>query len=105
MALPNSDSSPDLLPFQLSELYYEDLTLRFRQPLVLLPQLDDTGQLICLSHPALGIDVCASTRAELEEALREEVEVLWRNYAMADPEQLTPGAQRIRTNLLQIIEQ
>jgi hypothetical protein len=103
--LPNAEHPIDLSPFQLSELHYKNRTLRFRQPLELVPHLDDTRQLICLTHSALGIDVCASTREELEQALHEELDVLWRNYAMADPGWLTPGARRMRENLLASIEQ
>jgi hypothetical protein len=56
------------------------------------PVLDETKQLLCLQKPELGIDVYAYQRDELFDALKEEIDVLWRNYAGEKDDILTVGA-------------
>jgi len=92
-------------PFRLSTLSFGDYSLRFRTPLELIPTLDESRQLICLEYPLLGIDAYAMTREELEEALKEDIDVLWRNYARADPGILAEDARIVRRNLLNAIEE
>jgi hypothetical protein len=96
----------DLSPFHLSEFRLPDRTLRLREPLLLTPALDETEQLLCLSDPTLGIDICAPTREELDVALHEEIDVLWRNYALADTVQpMTDAAASLKQRLVEAIEE
>ncbi len=77
-----------------------DYILRLGEPLVLTPELDESQQLMCLVYPSLGVDVCALTRDELDEALVLEIDGLWRNYAKADDGELTPAATELKRGLL-----
>ncbi len=95
----------DISPFILSEFRYEHRLLRFRQPLELTPVLDESQQVLCLVYPELGIDICVTTRDELDIALREEIDFLWRNYALEDSAMLTADAVEVKKRLLQTIEE
>ncbi len=95
----------DLSPFILSEFESGDRALRFRHPLEITPTLDDSQQVFCLEYEPLGIDMYASTREELEVLIYEELDVLWRNYAIEDPRHLSLDAQELQTELLAAIEE
>ena len=95
----------DLSPFYLKEFHFEERTIRFRSPLKLQPELDESQQLICLEYLELGIDVYAFTREELVELLESEIEFLWRMYALADDERLTLKAAELKHNLLNTLEE
>lgn len=73
----------DMSPFDVHELRIPDRTLHFRETLVLTPEMDESEQLLWLRHESLGIDVCAPTREDLDRALMDEFDVLWRNYVDA----------------------
>lgn len=95
----------DLSPFHVAEVQLTDFVLRLREPLVLAPELDESQQLMCLTVPSLGVDVCAFTRDELDEALVVELDVLWRNYAKADDDELSPVALEMKRALLGRMEE
>ncbi len=95
----------DLSPFELSEFRYSGYRLKFHTPLEIIPTLDESQQVFCLEYSELGIDVYASTREELDFLLEAEIDVLWRNYALADDKELTPDAQELKDRLLGIIEE
>jgi hypothetical protein len=69
-------------------------------PRILTPELDESEQMFALHDEAIGVDLFAETRAELEEALRHELRLLWRDYAMAPDDKLTRGAQALKRRLL-----
>jgi len=94
----------DLSPFFLNEVAYHDRRFRFLEPLELTPTLDeDTSQLYCLEHPALGIDVFAWNRADLESELAEQIAFLWDNYALAEDGSLTSDALELKRSLKQAL--
>lgn len=95
----------DLSAFFLSELVFPDCTLRFHAGRSLLPELDESRQLLCLRDAELGIDVCAPTREELFEELCADVDVLWRNYACAPDEALDPVARQLKRRILDAAEE
>lgn len=94
-----------LSPVRVEEVQRAGVLLRFRQPLELAPTLDDTGQLLCPQNESLGIDVFAPTRQDLLDELQEQVVMLWREYACAKPDELTPAAQKLRQHLLNALEE
>jgi len=96
---------PDLSPIELKEIVLEDRILRFRSPLILMPESDETKQLLCIRKSNLGIDVCAETRDELYELLLQEIEVLWFEYALEQDERLNSGASELKYRLLEHISE
>jgi hypothetical protein len=95
----------DLSPVELKEIVLTDRILKFRSPLILTPEPDETNQLLCIREPHLGIDVCAETREELYEFLLQEIEVLWFEYALERDDRLNSGALKLKHRLTQYIDE
>ena len=95
----------DLSPFYLEQLEYDERILRFREPIMLEPELDETKQLFCVRRSDFGIDAHAFTRDELDEGIRDVIDVLWRSYALEVNERLTPQAQELKQKLLAALEE
>jgi len=93
----------DLSPFRVVIIEFKDLVLRFQEPLILDPYLDESKQLICLSEPRLGIDVFAYSRDELENELSEQIAFLWEDYAKGDEAEMTTQAVELKQCLLESI--
>ena len=53
----------------------------------------------------IGLDAFAETRAELAGEVREQLAMLWKEYALADDAELTESAQRVKRNLLATFEE
>lgn len=85
-----SDDNLDLSAFYLTQFEYPDRVLLFRDEIAIEPELDESQQLLILREDHLGIDVVASTREELLQGLVEEIEILWKNYALAPDSELSP---------------
>ena len=90
----------DLSRFYFEKFQFQDFVLVFNPPLVLEPELIENEQLLLLREESLGIDVIAPTIDELEESLREEIIMLWINFAKEKDENLSPKALELKTNLL-----
>jgi len=96
---------PDLSPIELKEIALKDRILRFRSPLILIPESDETKQLLCVKETNLGIDLCAETHDELYELLLQEIEVLWFEYALEQDDRLNSGALKLKNRLLAHIDE
>jgi hypothetical protein len=96
---------PDLSTIELKEIVLEDRILRFRSPLILTPESNETKQLLCIKKPYLGIDVCAETHDELYELLLQEIEVLWFEYALERDDRLNSGALELKHRLSKHIDE
>ncbi len=69
-------------------------------PLTLHPRADeDSAGLLLLADPELGIDVFARTPEQLSEEWAEQLCFQWDAYALERPENLGPGARRLRDAL------
>ncbi len=94
----------DLSPVEVETVQGAVRTLRFRDGArAFEPVLDESGTLIVVEDADLGIHVYTETRDTLLAALIEDIEVLWLEFAEADPEDLTPDAQRLRASLLEAL--
>ncbi|MEE4376840.1 MAG: hypothetical protein V2J55_04915, partial [Candidatus Competibacteraceae bacterium] len=71
----------ELSPFVLSEIAGRDFRLRPRNVFRFLPGLTDDEQFLCLEHAPWSLDVFAITRAELFSELKEQIVMLWQEYA------------------------
>jgi hypothetical protein len=91
----------DLSPLSFPTLEQAGRCLCFDPPLHLTPYLDeDTQQLLVVSDPLLNIHAYAQTREQLTDELAAQVFFLWDEYAQAEPDTLTEGAQALRDALL-----
>ena len=94
-----SISDLDLSAFEIAQVDVSGVSLRFNEPLTLEPFLDESEQLICLQHAELGIDVFAQTRDQLWEEVREQIAMLWREFALEDDQVLAPSASQLKQRL------
>ena len=90
----------DLSHFVLSEIEGRTFRLKPRNPMSLLPVLTDDEQFLCLEHAPWSLDVFATTRAELLAELKEQMLMLWQEYACEQDEVLSEPAQRVKQQLL-----
>lgn len=91
----------DLSPFVLNEVAGAGFRLRPRQSIPLQPSLSETEQLICIEHSAWDLDVFAPTRGELFQELKEQVLMLWTEFARASADALSAPARRVKEQLLE----
>ncbi|MGZ8927248.1 MAG: hypothetical protein ACXW03_02195 [Methylobacter sp.] len=109
----DTDSHPKSLtdvtriePVDLSVLTFETVEhngrrLALSPPLVLEPALDEESkQLLVVSDDSLNIHIYAQTREQLADDLVSELFFLWDEYALEEPDNLTPNAWLVRKNLL-----
>lgn len=95
----------DLAPFVLREVEFQGLRLRFRQPRVIAPKLDESQQLILLEDPVLNLSAHACLRSELFDEVRACLHMLWTDYAQEDDAKLEPEAGALKQRLLATIEE
>jgi hypothetical protein len=63
-------------------------------------KMEQTKQLLHVTHPELGIDVFAMTLESLLVELEEQLDMLWHEYALASDEELDAPARRLKQALL-----
>jgi hypothetical protein len=94
----------DITPIELDDIPNNDHTLRFKEPTILTPVLDDSQQLFVVKDAHLGLDIFAYTRAEIIGDAKSEIAFLWNEYALAQDEDLTANALMLKKNLLSLLE-
>ncbi|MEE4380063.1 MAG: hypothetical protein V2J55_21460, partial [Candidatus Competibacteraceae bacterium] len=57
-------------------------------------------QFLCLEHAPWSLDVFAITRAELFSELKEQIVMLWQEYARERDEALSEPAKQVKRQLL-----
>lgn len=60
---------------------------------------DEDDAVYLASIDELDVRVFAERRSGLAEALADELSLLWRRYALADDDRLTPAARRLKTKM------
>lgn len=90
----------DLSPLSFTALEHAGRCLRFDPPLYLNPYLDQgTQPLLVISDDSLDIHAYAQTPEQLTDELTAQVFFLWDEYALAEPQTLTAGAQVLQATL------
>lgn len=90
----------DLSTFVLDTIQLDGLALKSTPTLSLEPTLDETKQLLCIEHPALGLDVFATTRELLLVELHGQLAMVWHEYALAPDVELSAKAMALKRALL-----
>lgn len=89
-------------------------TYKFKEPLMLESEPakireDPNGDLaadgIYLSDNELCLSACVTSWGECEEIIREELAMLWEEYALAPDDELTEGAIALKKKLLEMVEE
>jgi hypothetical protein len=86
----------DLSPFVVDVIPVGSGSIRARTAVSLTPTLSESEQLLCLEHAAWDLDVFAPTRQELVAELREQLAMLWTEYALEDDAVLSEPALRLK---------
>jgi len=76
----------------------------FKTPLKLIIEEDNEKGKIILSNDELKIWSTGTSFSECVEEIREELEVLWKEYALAPDSKLTRGAIALKRKLLDMVE-
>ena len=50
----------------------------------------------------IGLDAFADTKSELAAEVRNQLAMLWREYALAEDRELTESARKVKRNLLKL---
>lgn len=90
----------DLEPIPVPVFTVENVAFRPIADRQLQPQLDETSQIFLLEDRDLGIDLAEETRADMEDALRHLLPILWTDYAQAPDAELTEDARELKRRLL-----
>jgi hypothetical protein len=90
----------DLSPIVIEVIPGSQRHLRFRGGPVSFPvELDEQGHLLVVRDANLDIHVFGESRADLASELADQIELMWIEYAEADPSLLTAGAASLREKL------
>jgi len=94
----------DLSPIVLTGLDSPNLSMK--RPMELVPTLDDDSQqFLCVSNAAIRLDAFAPTRDALFDEVKEQLAMLWKEYAEADDDALDDEAQRVKRALHDLMEE
>jgi len=94
----------DLSPIIIAGL--ESPALSMKRPLELLPALDEESQqYLCVSDAAIHLDVFAQTRDALFDEVKEQLAMLWWEYAGTDDDSLDDEARRVKRALHELMEE
>ena len=77
-------------------------TYKFKKPLMLETEHREGG--ICLTHKDLTLSACGKSWGECDEIIREELAMLWEEYAMAPDKELSADAIILKNKLLAMVE-
>lgn len=90
----------DLSMMVVDRIRFNHLDLRLKESLALVPTMDETSQFLCVTKDDLGIDVFARTREELVDELKQQIAMLWEEYARANDDDLDIEAIKLKKDLL-----
>jgi hypothetical protein len=86
-----------------SDIVLEMSTLKTKKPLIFKPTIKFSPYKICIENADLNInpgDIEANTREEAISKLRDQLRVMWNEYAKEPDENLTDDALKLKRNLL-----
>lgn len=90
----------DLSPFVITEVVGRGITLAARQRVELIPTVSSDEQLVCIAYEPWGLDVFAETRTELLLEVKNQLLMLWTEYAKETDVALSEPARDLKRQLL-----
>lgn len=79
-------------------------TIRAVRPLPIPVTVDWHDRVFMVQEKSLGIDAYAQSYAELRQSVLDELDILWRHYALAPDEDLDNEARSVKASLLSRFE-
>ncbi|GAB1545156.1 hypothetical protein NUACC21_78320 [Scytonema sp. NUACC21] len=96
----------DLSPINIREICGHDKKLRLKTHLLLTPEMDEeSGQLLVVEEPEIGLHVFAFTRDELIHEINDQMLMMWDEYVNANVDELALDARQLRESLLEKLEE
>jgi hypothetical protein len=90
----------DLSPLVFNRIDLAGRTLNAVTELRLFPKRDESRQLYVVEDPGIDLVAHAFTRDDLADEIAAHVFLIWREYGLARPRDLTPKAQELRKAVL-----
>jgi hypothetical protein len=73
-------------------------TIKFKKPLML--ESENADGRLCLTHKELSLSACGKSWGECDNLIREELAMIWEDYAMAPNDVLTADSIALKNKLL-----
>ncbi len=89
----------DLSPLVVAETEGRQFSLKANHRTELVPTLSPDQQLVCLEHNPWGLDVFAETRMDLLLEFKNQLLMLWAEYAKEDDAVLSEPARKVKQQL------
>ena len=84
----------------IEEFRSQGVNVVAHRPILMHASYDFEDRCFVYQNEDLGIDAYSSKYEDLRASVLEELDVLWRNYALAPDEELAPDAMAVKRNLL-----
>jgi len=75
---------------------------KFKKPLMLKVEYVDGG--VCLTHEDLSLSACGTSFSECDAIIREELAMIWEDYALASDDALSADAIALKNKLQGMVE-
>lgn len=94
-----ASTKPNIPTISLYEIPFGESVLRRRRPTTLYPRPSDCGEYVDVEFDDIDMTLTFSPEDNLQEGVEEALLVMWEEYAMEDPEKMTPNAQEFANHL------
>ena len=88
----------------ISDFKVGEKRIKFKTPLLLEPSVVPGVEVMCVFYKDLDLSACETSLLECDEIIREELEVLWEEYALAPDDELTEGGINLKRKLIGMVE-
>lgn len=106
MLIVDQHGLPDFATPLRLEFYNGSTFMRKRRDVSISVKAETTPDgMFTARADSIGLDVFASTKAELAAEIPKQLAMLWKEYALADDSELTESAQKVKRNLLATFEE
>jgi hypothetical protein len=78
-------------------------TFKFKEPLMFENEKAEGG--LCLGHEGLSLSACGSSWSECDNIIRDQIAMLWQDYAFAQDDELTADGVTLKNKLLAMVEE
>ena len=87
----------------ISDFKVGEKRIKFKTPLLLEPSVVPGAEVMCVFYKDLGLSACDTTLLGCDEIIREELEVLWEEYALAPDDELSEGGIKLKRKLIGMV--
>ena len=100
LQLEDSAVSQDSHELEVHKVPFEDKTLIRRERIILPVTKSECGNYFTVEAEDLDMPLSEASLEELKDAFDSVLRIMWRRYAMGDPQKMTRGALEFREQLI-----